>query len=64
MYKRGPKDALVEIHGVPIARFAYVRSGWAGMFESTLELVAQKVYVVDESPGVPQMLARLLITWV
>ena len=64
VYKRGPKDALVEIHGVPIARFAYVRSGWAGMFESTLELVAQRVYAVDESPGGTQMLARLLITWV
>jgi hypothetical protein len=63
VYKRGPKDALVEIHGVPIARFAYVRHGWAGMLESTLELLAHKVYATDESPGGGQLIARFVITW-
>jgi hypothetical protein len=47
VYKNGPKDARIEIHGVPVARFAYVRLGWAGMFESSLELVTRKVYALD-----------------
>jgi hypothetical protein len=64
IYKDGPKDARVEIHGVPIARFGYVRLGWAGMFGSTLELVARKVYVRDVSPARTLPVAAFTIAWV
>ena len=47
VYRLGPKDARIELHAIPIARFGYVRSGWAGMFEGTFEIVARKVYVKD-----------------
>jgi hypothetical protein len=47
IYRVGPKDARIELHAIPIARFQYVRSAWAGMFEGTLGLVSRKVYARD-----------------
>jgi len=64
VYKDGPKDARIEIHGVPIAHFAYVRLGWAGMFESSLELIARKVYVRDVSSPRTLPMAAFTIAWV
>jgi hypothetical protein len=64
VYKDGPKDAHIEIHGVPIARFTYVRLGWAGMFESSLELIARKVYVRDVSPPRTASMAAYALSWV
>ncbi len=40
-----PKDIRVEAHGMHLAPGAYFKNAWCGMFESTLELVAKKVYV-------------------
>jgi hypothetical protein len=64
VYKEGPKDARIDIHGVPIARYAYVRLGWAGMFESTLELLARKVYVRDVSAARTLSVATFTLAWV
>jgi hypothetical protein len=64
VFKDGPKDARIEIHGVPIARFAYVRLGWAGMFESSLELIARKVYVRDVSAARTLSVAAYSVAWV
>jgi hypothetical protein len=64
VHKEGPKDARIEIHGVPIARFSYVRLGWAGMFESTLELLARRVYVRDVSAPRTLSVATFTIAWV
>jgi hypothetical protein len=64
VYKDGPKDARIEIHGVPIARFAYVRLGWAGMFESSLELIARKVYVREVSSPRTTSTAVYTLSWV
>jgi hypothetical protein len=61
--KLGPKDARVELHGVPIALYPYVRSGWAGMFEGTLEVVTRKVYCRDASPPRTESVAVLLLSW-
>jgi hypothetical protein len=63
VYREGPKDARVEIHGVPIARFAYVRLGWAGMFEGTLSLLVRKVYVRDQSPPGTRTVAAYSVAW-
>jgi uncharacterized protein (TIGR02265 family) len=43
----GPKDIRVECLATSIAQYRYVREGWAGMFEGTLELVARTVHVVE-----------------
>lgn len=59
----GPKEARVELHGAPIARFAYVRDGWAGMFEGGLELVARKTYARDTSPPGTRALAVYVVDW-
>lgn len=45
VYELGPKDLRVEFLGLPLAQIAYVREGWAGMFEGTLSLVARSVFV-------------------
>jgi hypothetical protein len=60
----GPKDAKLEIHGAPIAAFEYVRSGWAGMIESGLDLVTRKAYCRDTSPNDTTTVASYLVTWV
>lgn len=48
--QRGPKDARIEVIGIPIGRYDYVREGWAGMFEATLGLLTYKTFVRNSSP--------------
>jgi len=43
----GPKDIRVECYGIELAEGNYFRNAWAGMLESTLGLVARKVFVRD-----------------
>lgn len=64
VYRTGRRDARVEIHGVPLVRFAYVRLGWAGMFEGTLELISPRVSVRDASRTVATTVAELEVSWV
>ena len=47
--QRGPKDARVEIVGIPIGQFEYVRNAWAGMFEATLGLLTYRTIVRNVS---------------
>jgi hypothetical protein len=63
VYREGPKEARLEIHGVPIAEFSYVRSGWAGMIEGGIQLVAPRAYCRDVSPAQTRSVAKYLITW-
>jgi hypothetical protein len=44
VYATGPKDARIEFHGFPLARFAYIRHAFRGIIESILELVVRKAY--------------------
>lgn len=62
VYRLGPKDARVEAHGVALARYAYFRQGWAGMFASSLELVTRKVHCRPEAVG--PLRVDFLISWV
>lgn len=64
IFKLGPKDARIELHGIPIARYAYVRSGWAGMFESTLGLLKRKVLVRELPKQRRPTVASFEIAWV
>jgi hypothetical protein len=45
VYQLGPKEARVEIHGVPMVEFACFRNGWRGMFGSSGQLFANKIFV-------------------
>jgi hypothetical protein len=63
LYRVGPKDARLEIHGAPIAEFPYVRSGWAGMIEGGLDLVTRKTYCRDVSPAETSSVATYIVTW-
>lgn len=63
VYKVGPKDARIEMHGIPIARYAYVRSGWSGMIEGGLDLVCRKSFVKDVSARRTETIACYLVTW-
>ena len=59
----GPKDARLEIHGAPIARFSYVRAGWAGMIEGGLELVCRRAFCRDVSPPRTATVAAYVLNW-
>lgn len=60
----GPKDIRVEAYGVPMAAGNYFRNAWSGMFESTLELVARKVYVRDLPNHHSATTCAFAISWV
>jgi hypothetical protein len=45
VYQLGPKEARVEIYGVPMVEFACFRNGWRGMFGSSGLFFANKVFV-------------------
>lgn len=47
VFELGPKEMRVECLKTSIAQYGYVREGWAGMFEGTLELVARTVHVTE-----------------
>jgi hypothetical protein len=64
VYQVGPKDCRVEIHGVPLARFEYVRIGWSGMLEAGLSMLARKVYVLPDRARSHATLAVLNVSWV
>jgi hypothetical protein len=63
-WKTGPKDARVELLGIPALRFAYLRMGWMGAFEAGLELVARKVYVVEIEKQRTRTSAAFQVSWV
>lgn len=63
VYRIGPKDVRLEIHGAPIASFAYVRQGWAGMIEGGLDLVTKRTFCRDVSPPRTTTVAAYVVTW-
>lgn len=49
LYKSGPKDARVEICGLPLARFAYFRSAFCGVISTGIKLGAGRAVNVRVS---------------
>jgi hypothetical protein len=47
VYKTGPKDARLEVVGLPLSRFTYFRAGFRGVNRATCALFAGTVYVHD-----------------
>lgn len=42
--KLGPKEARIEIRGVPLVRYAYFRNAWRGMFHTSAKLFCTVAY--------------------
>jgi hypothetical protein len=47
VWETGPKDARVELHQCPLARYAYCRNGWRGIIAGMAEQVSRRVYVTE-----------------
>jgi hypothetical protein len=45
IHRRGPKDALIELRGMPISQFAYFRNAFRGANDAALRLFAKTLYV-------------------
>ena len=60
--KRGPKEARVELLGLPLLSVPYFRHAYRGTFLAGLELFANKVYV-NESPQRGENDAEFRVSW-
>jgi hypothetical protein len=47
VYRLGPKEARVEMHGVPLVEIPYFRNAWRGMFLGSASLFCAKMYVTE-----------------
>jgi hypothetical protein len=45
VYRIAPKEALVEVHGMPIFEVPYFCNAWRGVNQSICELFCSKAYV-------------------
>jgi hypothetical protein len=63
VYRLGPKDARVEIHGVPMVQFAYFRNGWRGMFGGSGQLFANRLYIHEFTSYTTGTRTAFLISW-
>jgi hypothetical protein len=63
VYRMGPKDARVEIHGVPMVQFEYFRNGWRGMFGGSGQLFASRVYVHEIATYTTATRTAFRISW-
>lgn len=63
VWRLGPKEARVEIHGVPMVSFAYFRNGWRGMFAGSGSLFVSKVYVTEIARKTTATSMALRVAW-
>jgi hypothetical protein len=63
VYRVGPKDARVEIHGVPMVQFAYFRNGWRGMFAGSGQLFANSIHVTEITSFTTHTRTAFRISW-
>jgi len=65
LYRLGPKEARVECHGAPdLARIAYFRNGFRGMFQGSGELFCSKLYVNDIRAFTLRGVVGFQVSWV
>jgi hypothetical protein len=60
----GPKDAHVDVVGLPLVSVPYFRAAMRGMFQAACELVSRRVYVRDVPHRGGAGNAALRISWV
>jgi hypothetical protein len=61
--KRGPKEAHVEVVGLPLVAIPYFRSAMRGMFQAACELVCRRTYVKEVAHRSGPANAALRISW-
>lgn len=62
--KVGPKEALVEMVGVPLLTIPYYRTALRGVYRAAVELFCKQAYVRDcTGPAAGPAAARLRIMW-
>ena len=61
-FKLGPKEARVELAGMPLADIAYWRNGMRGMYQAGCELFCTKAYVT-ELPTKASLSTNARIAW-
>ena len=65
VYRLGPKEARVECHGAPeLAELAYFRTGFRGMFSSSGQLFANRIYVHDLVGFAMRKVIGFRVSWV
>jgi hypothetical protein len=63
VFRLGPKEARVEISGVPMVRFACFRNGWRGMFGGSGQLFARKLYIHELPTYTTTMAMAFRVSW-
>jgi hypothetical protein len=64
VYRLGPKEARVEICGVPMVQFAYFRNGWRGMFGGSGQLFANRLYIHEIPRHTTGTTTAFRVSWV
>jgi hypothetical protein len=64
VYRLGPKEARIEIHGNALVEIDYCRNGWRGMFAASAALFARKVYVNEEASVATPTSMGMRVSWV
>jgi hypothetical protein len=63
--RTGPKDARVELHGLPLAQFRYFRFAYRGWYRCIGGLLCKKLYLNFVQPRFPHPHAFALAgSWV
>jgi hypothetical protein len=47
VYRLGPKEARVEVHGVSLVQYPYFKNAWRGMFAGSGSLFCNKLYISE-----------------
>lgn len=64
VHKLGPKEARVELVGLPVLAIPYFRHAYRGAFSAGLELFSEKVYVLEAAKKLGEMDCAYKISWV
>lgn len=49
IFELAPKDARIELHGCPLARYAYCRNGWRGMITGAVTPLCRRIFISELS---------------
>jgi hypothetical protein len=63
-HKTGPKDARVELVGLPLLGIGYFRHAFRGVFEGGLEPICQRAFIREESDEGTETSAVFRVQWV
>jgi hypothetical protein len=63
VFRIGPKEARVEIRGVPMVQFDWFRNGWRGMFGGSGQLFANKLYIHEVPRQTTKMATAFRMSW-